>query len=94
MNYFEWLPDGAIQYAWLRLRQGELERNRQEARAAIFEAFDRGLPYYSLGLRWLVDSLTLLGEDDDEARQRLRLAQEVAWHADMSNLFTTLTMRI
>jgi hypothetical protein len=93
MNYFEWLPDGAIQYAWLKLRQGELERNRQEARAALFEAYNRGLPYYSLGLRWLVDGLTLLGEDDDEAKQRLRMVQEVAWHADMSNLFTALTMR-
>lgn len=93
MNYFEWLPDGAIQYAWLQLRQGGSERNRQEARAALFEAFERGLPYYSLGLRWLVDGLTLLSENDDEAKRRLRVAQSVAWRADMSNLFTSLTLR-
>lgn len=94
MNYFEWLPDGAVQYAWLQLRQGELERNREAARSALFEAFDRGLPYYTLGLRWLVDGLTLLGEGDGEAEQRLRQVQQVAWHADMSNLFTALTMRL
>lgn len=92
MNYFEWLPDGAIQYAWLKLKQGGLADGRAEAREALFRAFDRGLPYYSLGLQWLVDGLTLLGDDDDEAVRRRREAQRVAWLADMSSLFTAVTL--
>lgn len=89
---FRWLPDGAIQYAWLKLKQADVEKNRSEAREALFEAYDRGLPYYSLGLQWLLDGLTLLGEQDAEATKRLKAVQRVSWLADMSNLFTTLSI--
>ena len=89
---FEWLPDGAIQYAWLKLKQADVEKNRGEAREALFQAYDRGLPYYSLGLQWITDGLTLLGEADREANERLNHVQRVTWCADMSNLFTTQTL--
>ncbi|HXD29743.1 MAG TPA: hypothetical protein VN643_01410 [Pyrinomonadaceae bacterium] len=91
-RYFQWLPDGCIQFAWLKLKQGPLEDSRAEVRLALFEAFDRGLPYYTLGLQWLVDGLTLLGEDDQEAVKRLKLVQRVSWRADMSNLFTNVNL--
>jgi len=89
---FKFLPDGAIQYAWLKLKQADVRKNRAEARNALFEAFDRGLPYYSLGLQWLLDGLTLLGEQDHEATERLKVVQRISWLADMSNLFTTLDL--
>jgi hypothetical protein len=89
---FEWLPDGAIQYAWLKLKQADLEKNRAEVREALFQAYGRGLPYYSLGLQWLLDGLSLLGDDDLEARERLKAVQRISWRADMSNLFTALTL--
>lgn len=89
---FEWLPDGAIQSAWIKLKQGNLETNRGEAREALFQAYDRGFPYFSLGLQWLIDGLTLLGDEDNEAQFRLRRVQRVSWRADMSNLFTTLDL--
>jgi len=89
---FKFLPDGAIQYAWLKLKQADVRKNRAEARDALFEAFDRGLPYYSLGLQWLLDGLTLLGEQDHEATERLKVVQRISWLADMSNLFTTFDL--
>jgi hypothetical protein len=89
---FKWLSDGAIQYAWLKLKHGDLEKNRGEVRKALFQAYDRGLPYYSLGLQWLIDGLTLLGDNDVDAQRRLKQAQRVAWRADMSNLFTTFDL--
>ena len=89
---FEWLPDGAIQSAWLRLKQGSLEANRSEVRNDLFEAFDRGIPYYSLGLQWLADGLTLLADDDEEAANRLKMVQQVSFSADVSSLFTALNL--
>jgi hypothetical protein len=90
---FKWLPDGAIQSAWLKLKQGNLESNRRKVRDALFEAYDRGFPYFSLGLQWLINGLTLLGDEDDDAQLRLKRAQQVAWRSDMSNLFTTFDLR-
>lgn len=89
---FEWLPDGAIQSAWLKLKQGNLESNRDEVREDLFQAYDRGLPYYSLGLQWLIDGLTLLGDEDDEVQSRLKGVQQLAWRADMSSLFTAFDL--
>jgi len=89
----EWLPDGAIQSAWLRLKQGSLEANRGEVKKDLFQAFDRGIPYYSLGLQWLADGLTLLAVDDEEAANRLKMVQRVSFSADVSSLFTALNLR-
>jgi len=90
MNHFPWLPDGAIQYAWLQLRQGSSPENRRRAREALIKAFSRGIPYYTLGLQWMIDGLTLLGEDDKEAQRMLRSVQQVTWRADMSQTFTSI----
>lgn len=90
---FEWLPDGAIQSAWLRLKQGSLEANRGQVKKDLFQAFDRGIPYYSLGLQWLADGLTLLAVDDEEAANRLKMVQRVSFSADVSSLFTALNLR-
>lgn len=77
-DLFEWLPDGMIQYGRLRLLRRQGESDIQEARAAFFQAYDRGLPYYSMGLQWLAEGLSLLASRDDvDARPRLASVQEV-----------------
>ena len=92
MNYFPWLPDGAIQYAWLQLRQSPSEENRDRARKALITAFRRGVPYYTLGLQWMVDGLTLLGEDDQEAQRMLQAVQQISWRSDTSQTFTSIAL--
>ena len=92
MNYFPWLPDGAIQYAWLQLRQSPSEENRDRARKALITAFRRGLPYYTMGLQWMIDGLTLLGEDDQEAQRMLRAVQQISWRSDTSQTFTSIAL--
>ncbi len=92
MKYFPWLPDGAIQYAWLQLRQSPTKANRDRAREALITAFRRGLPYYTLGLQWMIDGLTLLGEDDQEAQRMLRLVQQISWRSDTSQAFTSIAL--
>ena len=93
-NWFAWLPDGMIQYGRLRMLRRQGEADVTEARRAFFAAFDRGIPYYSLGLQWLVDGLSLLASrDDKEARVRLAAAQHVIWRANLQQPFTTLRLR-
>lgn len=92
MNYFPWLPDGAIQYAWLQLRQSPTQENRDRARQALITAFNRGVPYYTLGLQWMIDGLTLLGEDDQEAQRMLRSVQQISWRLDTSQTFTSIAL--
>lgn len=91
---FQWLPDGMIQYGRLRLQRRQTEADIDDARKAFFVAYDRGLPYYSLGLQWLVDGLSLLASrDDPEARRRLSEVQEVLWRANLAQPFTTIRLR-
>jgi hypothetical protein len=60
MNWFPWLPDGAILYAWLKLRHGDSDEDQIEAKRALLTAYRRGIPFFALGVRWLLDGLTIL----------------------------------
>ena len=88
---FEWMPDGAILQARLRL---QLSRGREEnlglARQSLRRAFQRGLPYYGLGLQWLVEGLTLF-EDENMAILRTAVSQ-AAWKVDLQQPFTVLNL--
>ena len=91
---FKWLPDGQIQYGRLRLNRRQKEGDVKAARAAFFEAFERGIPFYSLGLKWLLEGLSLLAvAGDEDARKRLAAVQEVTWRANLQQPFTTIRLR-
>jgi hypothetical protein len=96
MRRFPWIPDGAIQFGWLKLRQGA----EREAREAFLEAFDRGLPFYSLGLRWLLDGFTVVGHADPDGREDATVMEaskkvrKVALHTDMSQPFTSVRLGV
>jgi hypothetical protein len=92
-SWFPWLPDGAIQDGWLRLRHRRTDADVEAARAALFEGYDRGLPFYSAGIQWLVEGLTLLAHDDVEARRRLEQVQPIAWRVNVQQPFTTVLLR-
>ncbi len=96
-SWFSWLPDGAILLATLRLRQARTQTDLDTARETLLEAWDRGLPVYTLGLRWLIDGLQQFEFDDDgdvdaEIQQRLDLVRRVAWSADMRQPFLVLRL--
>ncbi len=82
------IPDGAVLKATLRLRNPTSEQCYDEAKAALVEAFERGLPYFSIGVSWLLDGLTLFAADDPEIQRRLKLVQQVAVRIDPSQAFT------
>lgn len=72
MNWNPHLADGAIQFATLKMRRGPSQS--AEACKLFKQACRRGLPHYSLGLRWLLDGLERFSSRDPESA---RLAQQV-----------------
>lgn len=92
-NWFPRLPDGAIQYAWLKLDHQQSKDDVQEARNALLDACHRGLPYYTKGLSLLVDGLRLFkAEGDVEAAAWLDKLLPLAWRTDMAQVFLTVTL--
>lgn len=84
-QWFDWLPDGAI----VRGRLAAAKGRDKEARAAFLRAFARGLPYYVLGLTWLLEGLRRYR--DEEAQAAAAAVRRVAVRADMSQAFTILS---
>jgi hypothetical protein len=88
-NWFPSIPDGAILQASLRLRFPKNEHSSAEARAALLQAFDRGIPYYSAGVLWLLDGLTVFAEEPG-VNEMMRTVQRVAHRLDLSQAFTVI----
>ncbi len=81
-NWFPWLPDGAIQYAWVLMRQERSEEGLKQARASLLEGYRRGLPYFSKGVNLLLEGLTLFANDAREAGTKdleVEAARKVVW---------------
>jgi hypothetical protein len=92
LNWFQWLPDGAIQHGWLKLRHRRSSADVNEARDALFTAYKRGLPFYSAGLQWLMDGLTLFTPHDSEAAEMLHNVRRVAWQTNFQEPFTIIRL--
>ncbi|MFD9410601.1 hypothetical protein ACFWBN_26780 [Streptomyces sp. NPDC059989] len=87
---FPWIPDGAILRSVRLLRRASPDR--EGARKGLIEAFDRGIPFYTLGLVWLVEGLSAF-PDDPECVERLDQARRLSWLADMREPFLILDLR-
>ncbi|MFC9294511.1 hypothetical protein ACFTWH_14455 [Streptomyces sp. NPDC057011] len=87
---FPRLSDGAILRAVRLLRRASPDLRR--ARDGLIEAFERGIPFYALGLVWLVDGLSAF-PDDPECARRLDEVRRVSWLADMRQPFLILDLR-
>jgi len=92
-NLMKWnphLPDGAIQWAMLQMRRGPSQS--KEACIAFKAACQRGLPYYSLGLRWLLDGLERFGSRDTEAATMACAVRAIASRMHQQSPFTILRL--
>uniref|UniRef100_A0AAU2JJR4 Uncharacterized protein n=1 Tax=Streptomyces sp. NBC_00049 TaxID=2903617 RepID=A0AAU2JJR4_9ACTN len=87
---FPWLADGAILRATRLLRRPSPDL--KEARHRLTEAFDRGVPFYTLGLSWLIDGLSAF-PDDPACVRRLGEVRRLSWLADMREPFLILDLR-
>jgi hypothetical protein len=86
---FPQIPDGAILKASLRLRFPKSESSAEEARASLLDAFDRGIPYYSAGVSWLLDGMTQFA-DDPAVADKMKLVHRVALRLDVTQAFTVV----
>lgn len=96
MNWFPWLPDGAIMHAWLKLTYGNKDSDLLKARNSLLEGYRRGIPFYSKGVKMLMDGLTLIANDanhtDAEIEGALKVVRRVAMNTNMRQPFTTVTL--
>jgi hypothetical protein len=92
MRSFAWIPDGAIQWGQLRLRMRRDANDIKEARDAFKTAYGRGLPFYSMGMRWLMDGLEWFSRDDAEAKTMLENVRQLAWRTNYQQPFTILKL--
>lgn len=82
-DWFDFLPDGCIIWAWQLLRQNA--DRRPEILGYLKEAVARGLPVYTPGLRLALDGLQLLGRDGQDALAQLQeQAGAVLWTSPLT----------
>ncbi|GGT12675.1 hypothetical protein [Streptomyces purpureus] len=86
-----WLSDAAVLRAVRLLRLSRSADDRAGAREALVAAFDRGVPFYTLGLTWLIDALAAF-PDDEECVSRLDRARRLSWLADTREPFLILDL--
>ena len=92
-NSFPWLPDGAVVLAMQKLLfAAALEADNAEFRNILKTAFDRGVPYYTLGVMRLRDGLAMLPKDP-EAKAMHAAVCSLSRRLDPVQVFTTLRYR-
>lgn len=92
MDEFPHVPDGAIQWGQLKLQLGRDASDLAEAARAFKVAYRRGLPFYSLGMRWLLDGLEWIAPEDNEASFMLQHVRRLARRVNYQQAFTILRL--
>lgn len=90
MNFFPWMPDGAIIRACTLMDGPVSSDTRSEILQLAKEAFNRGLPFFTVGFRHLRDIFTIFSADDAEAKQMLGRVRSMSSRCEISEAFTTL----
>jgi len=91
-NSFEWLQDGAIASAVFRLRTAQTREDLNVALASLKQAYRRGVPYYSAGLRHLMNGLYRFSAKDAEAKEMHQKVAAVASCANPNQAFNQVTI--
>jgi hypothetical protein len=91
-QWFPHIPDGAIQQAQLHLRLRRGSGDLDQARHWLKEAYRRGLPFYTMGVRWLLDGLEKVARSDPEAEAMRKAVQALAWRIHPLSPFTILQL--
>ncbi|MGY1495665.1 hypothetical protein ACW4TU_03305 [Streptomyces sp. QTS52] len=89
---FPWLSDGSLLWGMRHLRRAHTETELRAARDALVEAFDRGVPVFTLGLSRLIHGLSEF-PDDPECVTRLDQARLLSYRVDMREPFVIVGLR-
>jgi hypothetical protein len=90
MNWFPWLPDGAIVHARWIIQRPKHSTERDKVLAALKRAYHCGIPYFTAGVLQLRDSLLMFSVKDPEAHEMLETVSRVASRVDTGQAFTHL----
>lgn len=88
---FPYFADGAILRAKWLLARGKAE-DFGKARDLLINAFNRGLPYYTTGVLWLIEGLERMAPDSEACRTMLEKVRGVARWIDFSQVFTSFSI--
>jgi len=88
---FPGFPDGAVLRGSLLLRYARDQAEISQAREAFLHAYDRGIPYFSTGVSWLLDGLMLFS-GEPRVDDRVAKVQRVARRLDLSQAFTIVRL--
>ena len=99
MNWFPAIPDGAILFARDRIERARNEEDLKAALFALVAAFKRGPPYFSAGVRHLLDGLSrflktaeLYGFPKEEVAKMHMATSNLALLTDPNQAFTVLKL--
>ena len=87
-----WLPDAAILRGTLKLNGPKHYRDFDRAAECLSQAYDRGIPYYTLGCAWLQSGLDKLSNMFPELKPKATKVAQVAQRIDTSAVFTSLRL--
>lgn len=90
MMRFPFIPDGPIQWAQLKMRMRRSAEEIADAKKAFKEGYHRGLPFYSIGVRWLLEGLEWFAGDDPEAKEMADHVRHIAYRTNYQQPFTTV----
>jgi hypothetical protein len=90
MNWYGWLPDGAIVHARRMILRPYKADDRKEALNALKTAYRAGIPYFSAGVQHLRDGLFLYAPRDEEAKAMLDTVSRLARRIDIGQVFTVI----
>lgn len=87
---FEWLPDGAIVRAAYFLKIASTRAHLEEARTSLKDAYQRGVPFFLVGVQHLRQGLYSFSEKDPDARQMYEAVTKIALQVDPDQAFTLI----
>src|SRR5207244_1700830 len=92
MNWFDWLPDGAIIHAAYLLKTARTREDLDKSLYSLKTAFRRGIPFYTAGLQHLLNGLYTFSEENAEAKAMNGKVTAVASRVDPNQAFTQITI--
>lgn len=88
---FPSLPDGPILRAKWLLAQNS-EEHLEEAHNLLFNAVERGIPFFTTGVVWLIEGLEQTSLACSTCKKLLRVVRGVARSMDLSQAFTSFSI--
>jgi hypothetical protein len=91
-NWFPFVPDGPIVLGRRLFMRARTKEQIDEARRWFMIGFERGVPFYSLTVDWLVRGLESLPGEDPALATMQRAARQLVGRVDPTHAFTVIRL--